>query len=102
MRKLTLPLVAAAALAAAINVSAARADITIAVAGPITGDLAEFGAQMKRGAEKAVADLNKAGGVMGQQIKLETGDDAFIRRRGEEACATLEGRSSARERYARG
>jgi branched-chain amino acid transport system substrate-binding protein len=76
MRKLTLPLVAAAALAAAINVSAARADITIAVAGPITGDLAEFGAQMKRGAEKAVADLNKAGGVMGQQIKLETGDDA--------------------------
>src|SRR5919112_1286366 len=76
MRKLTLPLVAAAALAAAINVSAARADITIAVAGPITGDLAEFGAQMKRGAEKAVADLNKAGGVMGQQIKLEIGDDA--------------------------
>src|SRR5262245_65966776 len=76
MRKLSLPLVAAFALAAAINVSAARAeDITIAVAGPITGDLAEFGAQMKRGAEKAVADINKAGGVNGEQLKLEVGDD---------------------------
>jgi branched-chain amino acid transport system substrate-binding protein len=77
MRKLSLPLVAAFAMAAAINASAARAeDITIAVAGPITGDLAEFGAQMKRGAEKAVADINKAGGVSGKQLKLEVGDDA--------------------------
>src|SRR4030095_7465042 len=77
MRKLSLPLVAAFAMAAAINVSAARAeDLTIAVAGPITGDLAEFGAQMKRGAEKAVADINKAGGVAGKQIQLEVGDDA--------------------------
>jgi branched-chain amino acid transport system substrate-binding protein len=77
MRKLSLPLVAAFAMAAAINVSAARAeDLTIAVAGPITGDLAEFGAQMKRGAEKAVADINKAGGVAGKQLKLEVGDDS--------------------------
>jgi branched-chain amino acid transport system substrate-binding protein len=77
MRKLSLPLVAAFAMAAALNVSAARAeDLTIAVAGPITGDLAEFGAQMKRGAEKAVADINKAGGVAGKQLKLEVGDDA--------------------------
>ena len=49
--------------------------ITIATAGPITGDLAEFGAQMKSGATKAVADLNAAGGVMGKQLKLEVGDD---------------------------
>ncbi len=76
MRKLVLPLMAVA-MAAAINVSAARADdIVIATAGPITGDLAEFGAQMQRGAEKAVADINKAGGVMGNQLKLEVGDDA--------------------------
>ncbi|HKP24611.1 MAG TPA: branched-chain amino acid ABC transporter substrate-binding protein [Dongiaceae bacterium] len=50
-------------------------EITIATAGPITGDLAEFGAQMKSGAEKAVADLNAAGGVMGKQVKLQVGDD---------------------------
>lgn len=55
---------------------AARADITIAVAGPMTGSEAAFGEQMRRGAEKAVADLNAKGGVMGQKIKLEVADDA--------------------------
>ncbi|MFZ5790456.1 MAG: branched-chain amino acid ABC transporter substrate-binding protein [Pseudomonadota bacterium] len=77
MRKFTLPLLAAAAVATALAATPAKAEeITIAVAGPITGDLAEFGAQMKRGAEKAVADINAAGGVMGKQLKLEVGDDA--------------------------
>src|SRR3954447_17082635 len=54
----------------------AKAQIHIAVAGPITGEYAAFGAQMKAGAEQAVADLNKAGGVLGQQIVLDIGDDA--------------------------
>lgn len=75
MRKFALPLIAAAALAVTYGASSAMADITIAVAGPITGDLAEFGAQMKSGAEKAVADINAAGGVNGEQLKLEIGDD---------------------------
>src|SRR4029079_19477965 len=55
---------------------AAYADITIGVAGPITGEYASFGAQMKAGAEQAVADLNAAGGVLGQKLILEVGDDA--------------------------
>jgi len=77
MRKFTLPLLAAAAVATALSVSPAKAadTITIATAGPITGDLASFGAQMQRGAEKAVADINKAGGVLGKQLVLEVGDD---------------------------
>src|SRR5262249_4741750 len=77
MRKLTLPLLAAAAVAAALSVSPVKAadTITVGMAGPITGDLAEFGAQLKRGAERAVADLNASGGVLGKQLKLETGDD---------------------------
>jgi branched-chain amino acid transport system substrate-binding protein len=54
----------------------ASAQIRIAVAGPVTGEYAAFGAQMKAGAEQAVADLNKAGGVLGQQLVLDTGDDA--------------------------
>jgi branched-chain amino acid transport system substrate-binding protein len=54
----------------------ARAQIHIAVAGPITGEYAAFGEQMKTGAEQAVADLNKAGGVLGQQLVLDVGDDA--------------------------
>jgi branched-chain amino acid transport system substrate-binding protein len=55
---------------------AARADITIATAGPMTGQYATFGAQMKAGAEQAVADINAAGGVLGQKLVLEIGDDA--------------------------
>jgi branched-chain amino acid transport system substrate-binding protein len=51
-------------------------DITIAVAGPITGSQATFGRQMKNGADQAVADLNAAGGVLGRKLKLEVGDDA--------------------------
>ena len=54
----------------------AKADITIASAGPMTGGLAAFGAQLKAGAEMAVADINAAGGVLGQQLVLEIGDDA--------------------------
>ncbi len=54
----------------------ARADISIATVGPITGQYATFGAQLKAGAEQAVADINAAGGVLGQKLVLEVGDDA--------------------------
>ncbi len=60
----------------AMGLSAAQADITIATAGPMTGQYASFGQQMKAGAEMAVQDINKAGGVLGQQLQLEIGDDA--------------------------
>ncbi|HIJ37920.1 MAG TPA: branched-chain amino acid ABC transporter substrate-binding protein, partial [Rhodospirillaceae bacterium] len=49
-----------------ISATAARAEITIAVAGPLTGSEAVFGEQFKRGAERAVADINAKGGVLGQ------------------------------------
>ena len=50
--------------------------IVIAAAGPMTGAYATFGEQFRHGAEKAVADINAAGGVLGQQLVLELGDDA--------------------------
>lgn len=75
MRALRTALLAAAA-AAALGASAASADIVIATAGPMTGQYASFGAQMKAGAEMAVADLNAKGGVLGQKLVLEIGDDA--------------------------
>ena len=53
----------------------AHADINIATAGPMTGQYASFGQQMKAGAEQAVADINAAGGVLGQMLQLEVGDD---------------------------
>lgn len=65
-----------AALAASVAFSgAAYADIIIGVAGPITGPNAAFGAQFQRGAEQAAADINAAGGVLGQQITIQVGDD---------------------------
>ncbi|MDH3472998.1 MAG: branched-chain amino acid ABC transporter substrate-binding protein [Rhodospirillales bacterium] len=65
--------------AAALGLMAAgtaQADIKIATAGPMTGQYASFGEQMRRGAEMAVADLNAAGGVMGEKLVLSVGDDA--------------------------
>ncbi len=55
---------------------AAWAEIIIASAGPMTGQYATFGEQFKAGAEQAVADINAAGGVLGEQLVLEIGDDA--------------------------
>ena len=51
-------------------------DITIAVAGPMTGSNAAFGTQMKNGAEQFLADFNAGPGLMGKKLKLEVGDDA--------------------------
>ncbi|HEX7043809.1 MAG TPA: branched-chain amino acid ABC transporter substrate-binding protein [Burkholderiales bacterium] len=56
--------------------TAAAAEIRIGVVGPLTGSLAAFGEQMRRGGEMAVADLNARGGVLGQKVVLEVGDDA--------------------------
>lgn len=75
MKKLSTLVLAAAALVLAGG-QAAKAQITVATAGPMTGQYASFGAQMKAGAEQAVADINAAGGVLGQQLRLVIGDDA--------------------------
>lgn len=53
----------------------AMAQVKMGVLGPITGPNAAFGAQLKNGAEQAVADINAAGGIMGKKIELQIGDD---------------------------
>lgn len=67
-------LFASAAMGLALTVPASAA-IKIAVAGPMTGQYASFGQQMKGGAEQAVADINAKGGVNGEQLELVVGDD---------------------------
>jgi branched-chain amino acid transport system substrate-binding protein len=62
--------------AMALAAQSAWAEIKVATAGPITGQYAAFGEQMKRGAEMAVKDLNAKGGVLGEQLALSVGDDA--------------------------
>ena len=73
MKKSLLSAVALTALVAFGG--AAWADVMVGVAGPITGPNAAFGAQLQKGAEAAVADINAKGGINGEQIKLEVGDD---------------------------
>src|SRR3984885_6338018 len=74
------------ALSASLVVSTAALaqDLTIAVAGPMTGGESAFGRQMKNGAEQAVADFNAAGGVLGRKLTLGVED---------EACAPKQARS---------
>ncbi len=66
---------AALALAACLAAGGAEAQIKLGVAGPITGANAAFGAQLTNGVEMAVADINAAGGLLGQKIEVEQGDD---------------------------
>ncbi len=73
MRKILALTMAAAALAGA---PAWADDLKVAIVGPITGQYAAFGEQMRRGAEMAVKDINAKGGVMGRKLALEVGDDA--------------------------
>src|SRR3984893_6442343 len=54
---------------------AARAQVKLAVAGPVTGANAAFGAQLTQGVQQAVEDINKAGGILGQKVEVEIGDD---------------------------
>jgi branched-chain amino acid transport system substrate-binding protein len=64
------------ALGIAIAMTAsAQAEVQFGVTGPLTGGSAAFGAQLKQGAEQAVADINKSGGILGEKIELSVGDD---------------------------
>ena len=67
---------AALAMSGVLAAGPASAQIKIGTAGPMTGSNATFGAQLKAGAEQAVADINAKGGVLGQQLVLSIGDDA--------------------------
>jgi branched-chain amino acid transport system substrate-binding protein len=73
MKKSLLSAVAVTALFAFSG--SAWAEILIGVAGPITGPNAAFGAQLQKGAEQAAVDINAAGGINGEQIRIVIGDD---------------------------
>jgi branched-chain amino acid transport system substrate-binding protein len=73
----------------------ASGPIRIATAGPMTGQYAAFGGQMRAGAEQAVTDLNAAGGVLGRQLALEIGDDACDPRQAVSVANQLAGRRVA-------
>ncbi len=61
-----------------------RAEILIGAAAQLTGDYSWLGEQVQRGAVMAVDDLNKAGGVLGEPVRLILVDDYC---RGDQAVA---------------
>ncbi|MBB4006549.1 branched-chain amino acid ABC transporter substrate-binding protein [Allorhizobium taibaishanense] len=76
-------LLSAVALTAMVAFSGtAWADIIVGVAGPLTGPNAAFGAQLQKGAEQAAADINAAGGINGEKIKIVLGDDVSDAKQG--------------------
>ena len=62
--------------AVALTAPASAQDITIGVAGPMTGQYAAFGTQFKNGMDAAIAAINASGGVLGKKLKASVGDDA--------------------------
>ncbi len=65
----------AASFAAWLFAVTAQADVLIGVAGPMSGQNASFGLQMKAGAEAAADAINAAGGLNGEQLSVIPGDD---------------------------
>src|SRR5271168_676703 len=60
----------------------ASADIKIGVGAPITGPQASGGAHSTQGVGQAAEDFNKSGGILGQKIVVESGDDVGDPRQG--------------------
>ena len=68
--------IAAAAVAGASNFAVAADTIKIALAGPVTGPVAQYGDMQFIGAKMAIEQINKAGGVNGSQLEGVVFDDA--------------------------
>ncbi len=69
-------LFAAIALVSATSYSLAAEPIKIALAGPVTGPVAQYGDMQSMGALMAIEQINQAGGVNGSMLEAVTYDDA--------------------------
>ena len=75
MRFVRRTLMALAATTMLTSAAFAADPIKIGLTGPFTGGSASMGVSMRDGVKLAVAEINKAGGVMGRQIQLVERDD---------------------------
>ena len=73
--------------------STAHAEVRIGAAGPLTGSMAWFGEQHERGVAMAVAEINEAGGLLGQSVEVVLADDY---------CEAEQGVAAARKLIAAG
>ncbi len=95
MRRQFLRLLPVLAAMAATPAMAQQPPIRIAMAGPLTGDQATIGEQMRRGAEMAVADLNARGGLLGRRVELALEDDACDPRQAVSVASRIVSRNTA-------
>ena len=84
-------LLTATTAACLLMASTARADIVIGLIAPVTGPVAAYGNQVKNGAETAVAEINKKGGILGEKVVLKIADDAGEPKQGVSAANQLIG-----------
>ncbi len=73
MRRLAV--VAVALGVALLGLGCSSGNIRVMVAGPMTGEQAKSGTDMKNGVQMAVDDWNAKGGVLGKKIVVTVGDD---------------------------
>ncbi|WP_257255082.1 MULTISPECIES: branched-chain amino acid ABC transporter substrate-binding protein [unclassified Endozoicomonas] len=76
MNKTLAALAVSAAVAGASGLAQAADTIKIALAGPVTGPVAQYGDMQFSGAKMAVEQINKQGGVNGKQLEAVVYDDA--------------------------
>lgn len=60
----------------------AYAQLKVGVYGPFTGGSAGMGVSMRNGAQLAAEEINKSGGILGQQVQLVMRDDEAKNERG--------------------
>jgi len=75
MKKSVILLIAAVLFLASGAAVSAQEKILFAIAGPMTGDSAAMGIQMRNGATIAVDEVNAKGGVKGKKLEYIVGDD---------------------------
>lgn len=75
MRALLLASIMTVSSLVAGSFNAARADIVIGIAAPLTGIYAPLGKQIEIGAQQAANEINEAGGIGGEKLVLEAIDD---------------------------
>jgi branched-chain amino acid transport system substrate-binding protein len=86
---MTLKTITAALAATLAFAPLAHADITVGLIAPLTGPVAAIGAQIKNGAETAIEEINKKGGVNGEKLVLKIADDAGEPKQGVSAANQL-------------
>src|SRR3546814_9542966 len=63
--------------------------IKIAIAGPFTGPVTQYGAMVKEGVDTAIEQINASGGVLGKQLEAVTLADACEPKQGDRKSTRL-------------